>query len=233
MYDADKPLPIRQLIERTVLGELPGEGLDALCAAVTVQHVAQPMRLFGIGQPADFIWLVVEGQVDILDRQDDGPDGLIGVIGPGRWVSWVGLFMDKPHQQDFTAVQDTILLCVPGATMREILARHPAIYPRLISEIGDRVQVLMQLLGHSIAGDPTRHLAVVLNALASFQLEASAPLSLSASHTRLAQMLGISRQMVGRSLETLEHMGLVRRAYGSIELLDLAGLRDFVSRPPE
>ena len=76
-------------------------------------------------------------------------------------------------------------------------------------------------------------LAALLNALASIQLTHAGPLNLNASHARLAQMLGVSRQVVGKSLEALEQRGLVRRAYGMIELLDLPGLRGFVGRAPE
>lgn len=221
------------MIRRTLLGELPHAALDELCATATVQHYREPMLLIGTHRPADDIWLVVEGQIEIFDRQAIGPEGLIGAIGPGRWFSWTGLFMGGASPQDCFAATDTTLLCVPGAVMRDLLARHPALYPRVIVEIGGRMQLLMQLVGASIVGDPTQRLAVLLNALGSIQLRHGGPLHLSASHARLAQMLGVSRQVVGKSLETLEQRGLVRRAYGMIELLDLPGLRGFVGRAAE
>jgi len=229
---ADKPLlPIRQLIRRTVLAALPATGLDELCAAVTVERYRDQTLLSCSAQPRDCIWLVVEGQIEIVDREAVGPEGLLGAIGPGRWFSWLGLFMRTPHLQDHLAAERTLLLCVEGPAMREILARHPAIYPLLMAEVGERVQLIMQLLGQSIVGDPTRRLAVLLITMASIQIGIAAPPNLNTSHARLAQMLGVSRQLIGKSLETLEQHGLVRRAYGTIELLDLPGLRAFLTRP--
>lgn len=231
MTTPESTLTVRPLIAATVFGTLPGEALDALCAVAAVQRYKVATLLWPAGQPMQNLWLVVRGQIDIYDRQTDGLEGLVGVVGPGRWVSWVGLFMEQPHQQDFWAAEDTVLIAVPAAAVRQVAVRHPALYPRLIDEIGNRMQIFMQLVGQAVVGTPAQRLAGLLHGLAQVQAADAAAPQLDVSQARLAQMLGMSRQLVGKSLEALEQQGLLRRAYGKIELGDLGALAAFVHRP--
>ena len=43
---------------------------------------------------------------------------------------------------------------------------------------------------------------------------------------QLAQLLALSRQTVNQVLKDLQARGILKVAYGEIELLDFAGLRD-------
>jgi len=231
MANPEPAVIVRPLIAATVFGALPDDGLDSLCAAAAVQRYRVPTLLWPAGQPMHYLWLVVQGQIDIYDRQTEGLEGLVGMIGPGRWVSWVGLFMEQPHLQDFWAADDTTLIAVPAAAVRQVLARHPALYPRVIDEIGNRMQIFMQLVGQFSVGTPVQRVANLLHGLAHVQAVPASSLALDTSQARLALMLGISRQLVGKSLEALEQQGLLRRAYGKIELTDLAGLAAYAHQP--
>jgi CRP-like cAMP-binding protein len=221
---------VRACIAATLLGELPPPALDALCARAAVCRYEVPTLLWGAGEPMSSLWLVVEGQVDLFDRQAVGHESVVGVMGPGRWVSWVGLFMTSPQRQDFSCAAATTLIRVPAAAVRDALARHPELYPRVIDEIGTRLQMTLQWIGQSALLDPAQRLAALLEGLARIQARGDGPVRLATSQTRLAQTLGTSRQLVGRSLEVLEREGLVQRAYGRIEIGDLGALGAFARR---
>jgi CRP-like cAMP-binding protein len=231
MLSPERTVPVRQLVEKTVLGQLSSAGLDELCASALTKRYEAPTLLSAAGQPMRWIWLVVDGQVDIFDRQALGHESIVGVVGPGRWVSWVGLFMVNPQRQDFSTAAGTTLISVPANVMRRLLAQHPDIYPSVIDEIGSRMQLTLQWVGQSPLSDPAQRLAAFLHCLARIQAVDTAPVQLTASQVRLAQTLGISRQLVGKCLETLEREGLVRRAYGRIEIENMARLAAFATRP--
>jgi CRP-like cAMP-binding protein len=231
MRNRERTIPVRQLVEKTLLRQLSCAGLDELCASAVVKRYEIPTLLSAGGETMQSIWLVVEGQIDIFDHQAAGHESIVGVIGPGRWVSWVGLFMTKPQMQDFSTGARTTLLCVPANTMRRLLAQHPHIYPSLIDEIGMRMQLTLQWVGQTALDDPAQRLAAFLYCLARIQAADAPAVQLAASQVRLAQTLGISRQLVGKCLETLEREDLVHRAYGRIEIESVERLAAFATRP--
>jgi CRP/FNR family transcriptional regulator len=59
-------------------------------------------------------------------------------------------------------------------------------------------------------------------------LLASGETRVSRTHQELADELGTAREVVSRHLKRLEHLGWVGLGRGSIELLDMNGLRGFV-----
>jgi CRP-like cAMP-binding protein len=229
--EATQTVPVRALIEKTVLGALPPEALDALCAAAMVRRYRRSTSLLGAGHAARHVWLVVEGRIDMFYRQADGHESLVGAFGPGHWCVWVAIFTPKPLNQDLTAAAGSTLISVPAAVVRRVFAHHPAIYPKLIGEIGTRMQLLLQWVGQSALGSSTQRLAGLLHGLAQLESPLDAPCCIQASQTRLAHALGVHRESVSKGLEALEGLGLLRRAYSRIEILDIDGLQEFSREP--
>jgi CRP/FNR family transcriptional regulator, cyclic AMP receptor protein len=76
--------------------------------------------------------------------------------------------------------------------------------------------------------DPVRRVACMLLILTEEDLGGT---GIVASQWDLAELTHLGRSKVNSSLKALEGRGHIRRRYGSIELTNAIGLRDFVSQP--
>ncbi|MBV8503078.1 MAG: Crp/Fnr family transcriptional regulator [Paucibacter sp.] len=231
IVEPDSPLPVRTLIANTLLGALPAEGLDALCAAAMVRHYKRNTLLCAAGRAVKHVWLVNEGRIEIFYRRTDGQESMVGAFGSSHWCVWVALFAEQPLNQDISAAAGSTLISVPAVAMRRVLAEHASIYPLLIAEIAVRMQLLMQWVGQSAVGNSEQRLAGLLHALGQLENRHESPRCLRASQTRLAQALGMHRHSVSKGLDALQGRGLIRAAYSRIELLDPDGLCDFSLGP--
>jgi len=217
-------LPVRQLISNTVLGKLPAVALDELCLVASVRHYKLPTLLCSAGESCQHVWLIVEGRIDMFDRQIEGVESIVGVLGPGRWSPWISLFSTKPMTHDTCAAKGTTVIAVSAERMRQLLTRHAEVLPHVIGEIAMRMQLLIKWTGLSAAGTPIQRMAGLLYCLAELEAVSPSPAVISASQTRLAQSLGVSRQLVARCLDKLEREGLIHSNYGRIEIADLRRL---------
>jgi hypothetical protein len=74
--------------------------------------------------------------------------------------------------------------------------------------------------------DPARRVAAMLAVL--IEGDGEGPIEAIASQTDIGELVNLGRSKVNASLRALEELGLVRRGYGSIEVIDPKALRAFV-----
>ena len=76
--------------------------------------------------------------------------------------------------------------------------------------------------------DPVKRVACLLLILKEEDLGEA---GIAASQSDIAELSHLGRSKVNSSLKALEGRGHIRRRYGSIEVIDATGLRDFIAEP--
>ena len=78
--------------------------------------------------------------------------------------------------------------------------------------------------------DPVKRVACLLPILSEENLAGT---GIAASQWDIAELINLGRSKVNSSLKALEGRGHIRRRYGSIEVTNAVGLRDFIAGPSE
>jgi putative ABC transport system ATP-binding protein len=77
--------------------------------------------LFSEGQPADCIWVVEEGSVELFRRRADGTEDRLRLCGPGEYFGEMGALLGIPRTASARAATETLVKAYPVNAFKEII----------------------------------------------------------------------------------------------------------------
>lgn len=174
------------------------------------------------GEPAEAMYVVIEGRVKIARIAPNGREQVLFVAGPGQHFNGVPIFDDGPCPANAQALTDVRLLALPRAGLRRAVIEQPALALALLREFTGRLRHLVGLVDdlalHTVQG----RLARLLVAQAEAAERGAAVAALT--QAEMAAQLGTVREMVARTLKGFEVQGLIRLERGVITIVDRARL---------
>lgn len=225
---ADRAIDVRaQLADDPVVGHLPADAVDCLARSARLEHYAMPTLLNAADAPLRWLRRVIDGHVEVIARRASGEEVALGDIGTGGWATWVACFSADPPDHDFYSSAGARYVAIPCVEMRSVCARHPEIFPLIISDLGVRMRYLMEWTGDSVLMSAPQRMAKLIQLLAAQHNLLGPRASVPVTQQRLAKVAGCSRQSANALLAALEARGLIRVAYGRCEIVDFAALRAF------
>ncbi|HMQ31810.1 MAG TPA: Crp/Fnr family transcriptional regulator, partial [Chloroflexaceae bacterium] len=182
--------------------------IRALEAIAVPLHRSSGASLQLEGEPANAMYVVVEGRVKITRLASNGREQMLTVIEPGGHFNTVAILDDGPCPANADALTEVTLLMLPRAPLLAVLDAHPPLMRALLREFSTRLRHLVNLVDllalHSVQG---RVAGVLLEqAEAAARGEAMKPLT----QAEMAVRAGTVREMVGRALKNFEAQGLIR-----------------------
>lgn len=198
---------------------------DAACRAlaliaVRVQYSAGA-ALFFEGDPAPGIYVLQSGRVRLSRTSLSGREQVLNIIGPGHHFNLVPVFDGGGCPVNAFALTDVAALLFPGESLRPLVMEHAEVGMKLLADCCGFLRHLVNLVDNLALTTVQGRLARLLLAQAEADEQGAAP---PLTQAEMAAHLGTVREMVGRSLKTLEGLGLIRIERGTIVLLDRAGL---------
>ena len=218
----DRQFAARALAHSPVLGLLPPDVQDRLLHSAQTIRCSGPTLLCGAEERPALLYLVRQGQIELTAQSADGEEMTISALGPGSWISWLGLFDSRPVQHDIVGTAGARIVAFPARLIREAVETVPGCYPAIIAEIGGRFRALIAWVEQSALLGRDRRLAQLLLSLARSSGEHENAVLLT--RAKIARLMGCSRQTLHGALTELASQGLVTLAYGRIEIADRAGL---------
>jgi CRP-like cAMP-binding protein len=99
--------------------------------------------LFEQGDPAEFLYAVVSGEVVVSFKPDDAPMLIVARVQPGSIVGWSAMLGSRFYTSSAECSQHTRLLRVRGADLRRLCSQHPdtgvLVLDRLAAVIAERL----------------------------------------------------------------------------------------------
>lgn len=174
------------------------------------------------GEPAEAMYVVIQGRVKIARVAPNGREQVLFVAGPGQHFNGVPIFDDGPCPANAEALTEVRLLALPRDGLRRAVAEQPALALALLREFTGRLRHLVGLVDdlalHTVQG----RLARLLVAQAEAAERGAAVAALT--QAEMAAQLGTVREMVARTLKGFEVQGLIRLERGVITIVDRARL---------
>lgn len=224
-------MPLQRLRKQLEAGRwfkaLPPEFQAQLLAAGTVQRLSAGERLFARGDPPSGLFAMLEGTMRISAPSEEGKEALLTLAEPPTWFGEISVFDGQPRTHDAVAAGEVELFFVPQAALDRLLAEHPQRWRELGLLLATKLRLTFTVLEEAALLPISVRLArrLVWIALGYGEWHDRQARVIEVSQEQLSSMLSTSRQTVNQVLKALEAKGVLRIAYGSLEIVDLGALR--------
>ena len=147
---------VEQLLSRnSVFGRLDDQTRGRLVDDLEVRTVAAGEVIIRQGDPADGLYLVAGGRVQIVRTESDGTRRVVSEAGYGELIGEMALVTDRPRSADAVALRDSHLLFLPLASYERVIAEQPATARRVTSTLVEK------LAGGEAAASAVRSIVIV------------------------------------------------------------------------
>jgi CRP-like cAMP-binding protein len=198
-------------------------GLEAIARYVFDKKAERGEILVFEGEPSEDLFFVAEGVIKVFKTSADGKEQIFSIIRPGGSFNDVPILNEGVNLFSAEAMGPVLLHGIKKKDMRAIIRENPQIAVNVVRVLSRRVQELVSL----VEDLSFRH---VTSRVAKMLLGYVGRASGSSDHPRLTQqemaaMIGTAREMVGRSLKTLDEAGAIKIERNRIVIRDQEALR--------
>ncbi len=202
-------------------------GLDQAELESVRQHIFEKKAVRGEilafeGELADTLFFVVNGMVKVFKTSADGKEQILQIIRPGDSFNDVPVFAGGVSLASAEAMSDVSLYAINKTDFAGIIRENPRLSLSVIQILSERVQRLVSLVEDLSFRNVTGRVAKVLLEYAGNGSDEKPRLT----QQEMAAMIGTAREMVGRSLKTLEEEGTIRMERNRVIITDQATLRE-------
>ena len=121
------------------------ESLKAVAMLAEEKQVAAGAHLFGEGDPADAMNIIVKGEVHIEYILGTGDRRIVDTLADGDILGWSALVEPYKYTAIGTATKATQMITINAKKLRELCERDPQLGYRLTTQIA-------KLLAHRLEG---------------------------------------------------------------------------------
>ena len=119
----DPPVTVAQLREVGLFGALSDDFLEHLIKTLTVQRVMVGETVFREGDPAREMYVVLDGEMEVLKRGRRGRETRVAILGPNDCFGEMSIIDMQPRSATVRALGATRLLRISTEEM-DSLYRH-------------------------------------------------------------------------------------------------------------
>ena len=204
-------------------GLSPGE-LDSIRPHILERKAERGEIILYDGEPAGALFFIISGAVKVFKTSADGKEQILSIVRPGESFNDAPVFDGSLNQAGAQAIVPSILYELKKSELGSILQNHPQIAANTIKVLAGQVRQLVSLVEDlSFKHVVGRVAKILLNNAA----DGPNP-GLRLTQQEMAALAGSAREVIGRSLKTLEEDGIIRLERHRIVIADKAALRELV-----
>lgn len=142
------------LLKRSPLfGEVPTDELRMVVEQLREEACFAGERIFEIHDPADQMYIVLDGRIGISLNSDPRAADFVSVLGPGECFGEMGLLDDGARSATAHVIEDAVLLRLEKEKLRGLVVRHPELAFGLLRALSLRLRAANELI--SAQDDPS------------------------------------------------------------------------------
>jgi CRP-like cAMP-binding protein len=196
---------VSPLVGSELFFTLGAEALARVAVKATTVRLERNDTLFGEGDEADELFVVLRGRIAIAKRSTDGRESLVAMMEPGDIFGEMPLFDDQPRSATARALERSELVRVPFEAMRSELEAQPAVLWDVVTLFANRLRVTDDALADAMLLDVTGRTAKRLLELAGPADEFVLPIT----QEELASLVGASRERVNKAIAAFVRLGWI------------------------
>jgi CRP-like cAMP-binding protein len=179
---------------------------EAVRQAIFEKRVVRGEIILLEGEPAEALFFVASGAVKIFTTSPEGKEQILSIVRPGESFNDISVFDDGPNPAGAQAMVAVELYGIGKQDIDNIIRRHPQIAINVMKVMAKRMRQLVSLVEDLSFRRVLSRVAKILLEYGSEKTEPRARLT----QQEIAAMAGTAREVVGRSLKSLEENGTIR-----------------------
>lgn len=202
MRSNDIPL-VREL---DLFAEMAEPNLDELMQAAFLQRFPPQVQLITEGDPADFLYIMVDGSVELF-AANNGRETSIELIRPVSTFILAAVLCDEVYLMSARTTKNCRILMIPAENVRATFANDAAFARAVVRELSGRFRAVVKSLKNHKLRNAVERLA---NCLLSLEIEQGSKgvVHLQIDKKTLAALLGMTSENLSRAFGNLRPYGV-------------------------
>jgi CRP/FNR family cyclic AMP-dependent transcriptional regulator len=197
-------------------------GINSIRRHVYEKRAGRGEMLLTEGAPADVLYFVAEGAVKVFKTSADGKEQILRIIRPGESFNDVAVLNSGVSLVSAGAMGPVVLYAIKKGDLEGIMRERPQVAFNVIKVLSRRVAELIELVEDLSFRHVTGRVAKMLLEYAGDKTGERPRLT----QQEMAAVIGTAREMVGRSLKSLEEDGLIRMERNRIIITNQPALQE-------
>jgi CRP-like cAMP-binding protein len=207
-----------------VLGLLSPPARSRVAAAGSGLTLEAGQLLCQAGDQGDAVYVVLEGEIEVLTRSEGGKPVRLSALGGGALIGEMAVLDGGPRSADMVAARRCRLWRVPRQALMNALEAEPKAAIALVAELSRRLRAANVAFEASSVLDLGGRLARLL------LLEKRANDTVPLTQTEMARRLGASREKVNRKLHAWVAEGWVALTAAGVHLSETDALAAIIEK---
>ncbi|MCA0930380.1 Crp/Fnr family transcriptional regulator [Ruegeria profundi] len=206
------------------LSRLPDDIRADLEAGSQIVSVPAGTKVFGPGQSADNLLLLLDGTVRVQQKSETGREVFLYRVHAGEScvLTTACMLAFEEYSADGIAETDVRAVAIPRTTFDRLVANSPVFREFVFTAYSKRITDLFTLIDDIVFQRMDVRLASRLLELADENGV------VHATHAVLATELGTAREVISRTLSEFNRRGWVEQSRGEVRLTGRAGIERLV-----
>ena len=211
------------------------EGIDASQLEAVAPYFKElkydkGVQFISEGSPSEALFFIISGLVKVYKTSSNGKEQVLHIAPPGDSLNDVSLFDGQPNAAGMVTLTPAVLYTIKKDDVFKLLRENPNIMLNVIKALASRIRRDAKLLEDISSSQVLGRLAkLFLGRYGGEELTAG----LNLTQKDLASLVGSSREMVNRSLKTIEDMGGIRLSRRKVFVLDKEILHKIAEGNPD
>ncbi|MEK0314396.1 Crp/Fnr family transcriptional regulator [Cohnella sp. 56] len=218
---------IQWLKQVSLFDKLNDAQLEQILRIAQRRSFAAGSTLFKEKDPGDIFYVVLSGSIKLFTRSAGGDEKVLSVVAAGDSFGELSLLDGLPRSASAQTLEPTLVLEIPSAGFMKLLQEHFDITKGILAELSRRLRQTNEHVNDLTFLDDRTRVMKNLIQLANQHGKRDGVfirIRLALNYDELAQMAGVSKQVLSDVLRELEAKGVL--AFGHNEYtLDLTKLR--------
>lgn len=169
--------------------------------------------LIHAGEDSDTLYYIVKGSVAVLIKDDEGKEMILSYLNQGDFIGELGLFEEQAERTAWVRAKQACEIAeISYKKFKQLIQVNPEILMKLAAQMAHRLQNTSEKVGNLAFLDVAGRIAQTLLHLAQQPDAMTHPDGMQIKITRqeIGQIVGCSRETVGRILKMLEEQNLIQ-----------------------
>jgi CRP-like cAMP-binding protein len=211
-----------------LFADLSHGDLDKLTVAIREHNYKKNTTIVHVDDPGNTMFIIKQGLVKVTIEDEAGREMILRMLYPTDFFGEMALIDGLPRSATVTAQEESVVLIVYREYFMEIIEKSPTILLNMAAVLSRRLRATDELIRSLAFFDVYGKVARVLLTLATEKgrsTEHGMVIDLRLTQQELAELAGMSRETMTRTLRAFQHAGVVRIESGVITILSIDMLR--------
>lgn len=216
--------------ESILLANVPRALIDTILSRTETRSFDRGATIFLQGEPADSVYIVLEGWVKLFRISQNGAEAVVGVFTKGQSFGEAAAFQSDVYPVAAEAVTDCRTMPVRAGMILELMKSHPELCTAMLASTFRHLHALVAQVEQLKAHTGAQRLAEFLLDLCPVA-DGACTVTLPYDKVLIAGRLGMKPESLSRSFARLKELGVtVRQNHAAIA--DIARLHAYVEEDP-